>query len=185
MAMLPGPPPGQQQWAALWACPVLFADEPARAARLQGLATQQRRLGAQQAELQGRLDEKAAVRAVIATGVPVSAVVCRTADAQSSRMALGLHYRPKHAITNHHSRCVRKGGRGHDVYWTRLPAWYRANHSAIRCATTCVGPAGRAEGAEESRQGGRRSGAGRGRFAAHERCRGREPAAGAAGGSRE
>jgi len=60
---------------------VLFTDEPARAARLQGLATQQRRLGAQQAELQGRVDEKAAVRAVAATYLLGNGAVVLTANA--------------------------------------------------------------------------------------------------------
>ena len=58
-AQLPGRP-----WITLWACSVLFTDEPARAQRLQGLATQQRRrLAAQHSELQSRLDERSAVRA--------------------------------------------------------------------------------------------------------------------------
>lgn len=59
--------PPELPFATLWSCPVLFTDEPARAAQLQGLAAQQRRLGAQQAELQGRLDEKSAVCVCAAT----------------------------------------------------------------------------------------------------------------------
>ena len=55
-AQLPGRP-----WATLWACSAVFTDQPARAQRLQGLATQQRQLNARQAELQGRLDDRSAV----------------------------------------------------------------------------------------------------------------------------
>ena len=101
----------------LWACPVLFADEPARAARLQGLATQQRRLGAQQAELQGRLDEKAAVQTLTATGF---AEQCRCGP-RGGYSVLAYACRPTgrsvdHPATSALSECCGVGGTDQSVH---------------------------------------------------------------------
>ena len=83
-ALLPG------QWTTLWTCSVLFTDEPARAERLQGFATQQRQLAAQQTELQRRLDEKSAVRVNSAPQLNSLTVYESILDITHAALTIGL-----------------------------------------------------------------------------------------------